>query len=86
MASNHTVIETNEDDVHDNVVRSVISKYRERSIIGQQKYGTTLDRNDLNSIQWLTHLQEELMDATLYIEKIKSVLHISNENEKNKID
>ena len=85
MASNHTVIETNEDDVHDNVVRSVISKYRERSIIGQQKYGTTLDRNDLNSIEWLTHLQEELMDATLYIEKIKSVLHISNENEKNKI-
>ena len=86
MASNHTVIETNEDDVHDNVVRSVISKYRERSIIGQQKYGTTLDRNDLNSIEWLTHLQEELMDATLYIEKMKSVLHISNANEKNKID
>ena len=29
-------------------------------------------RDDLNLIEWLNHLQEELMDATLYIEKLKS--------------
>lgn len=29
------------------------------------------DRKDLSFIQWLNHLQEELMDAALYVEKIK---------------
>lgn len=76
------------EQVDDSVVRSVISKYSERSILGKQKYGTTLDRNDLNSVEWLTHLQEELMDATLYLEKLKSVMqtHLSKDNEKNKTD
>jgi hypothetical protein len=31
-------------------------------------------RDDLNLIEWLNHLQEELMDATLYIEKLKAEL------------
>jgi hypothetical protein len=30
-----------------------------------------LTRTDLNLIDWLTHLQEELMDATLYVERLK---------------
>ena len=30
-----------------------------------------MERNDLNLLEWLNHLQEELMDATLYIEKLK---------------
>ena len=55
----------------DSVVTSVIQKYLERSKVGKEKYGTTLDREDLDKIQWLIHLQEELMDATLYIEKLK---------------
>lgn len=55
----------------DTIVESVIEKYKERSETGIRKYGTTLDRNDLNLSQWLTHLQEELMDATLYVEKLK---------------
>ena len=38
------------------------------------KYGTTLDENKATLIEWLTHLQEELMDATLYIQKLKSDL------------
>ena len=55
----------------DNIVESVIEKYKERSEAGIVKYGTTLERNLLTFDEWLTHLQEELMDATLYIEKIK---------------
>jgi hypothetical protein len=35
------------------------------------KYNTTLDRTDLSTLDWLTHLQEELMDAVLYVEKLK---------------
>lgn len=58
----------------DSIVKSLVEKYQQRSEVGQQKYGVTLDRNDLNYIQWLTHLQEELMDATLYLEKLKSEL------------
>jgi hypothetical protein len=58
----------------DKIVEDVIAKYRQRSEIGIAKYGTTLDENKATLIEWLTHLQEELMDATLYIEKLKSDL------------
>lgn len=55
----------------DGVVESVITSFRNRSAVGLKKYGTTLDRNDLSRLEWLQHLQEELMDAVLYIEKLK---------------
>ena len=54
----------------DTVVKSVLDKYQERSDVGKLKYGKTLDRKDLTMKEWLNHLQEELMDATLYIEKL----------------
>jgi tRNA A37 threonylcarbamoyladenosine biosynthesis protein TsaE len=59
----------------DKIVEDVIAKYRQRSEVGIAKYGTTLDENKATLIEWLTHLQEELMDATLYIEKLKSELN-----------
>lgn len=55
----------------DPIVDSVVNKYKERSNVGIKKYGTTLQQNDLTFLEWLNHLQEELMDATLYIEKLK---------------
>lgn len=58
----------------DKIVEEVVAKYRQRSELGIKKYGTTLDENKATLIEWLTHLQEELMDATLYIEKLKSDL------------
>lgn len=61
----------------DKIVESVLEKYQQRSEVGQKKYGVTLERDDLNFIQWLTHLQEELMDATLYVEKLKTELEQS---------
>ena len=30
-----------------------------------------MERNDLTFQEWMTHLQEELMDAIVYIEKLK---------------
>lgn len=59
----------------DKIVEDVLAKYRQRSEVGITKYGTTLDENKATLIEWLTHLQEELMDATLYIEKLKSDLN-----------
>jgi hypothetical protein len=54
--------------VEDKIVMNVLAKYAMRSKVGQDKYGTTLDSN--NRDNYLKHLQEELMDATLYIEKL----------------
>lgn len=56
----------------DSILESVIYRMRERSELGLKKYGTTLDRNDLSFYDWLVHLQEELMDSILYIEKLKT--------------
>ena len=52
----------------DKIVEQVIDKYHMRSDVGIKKYGTTLDTN--NTDNFLNHLQEELMDATLYLQKI----------------
>jgi hypothetical protein len=60
----------------DPIVETVVRKYRERSDLGIQKYGKTLTRTDLDFGDWLTHLQEELMDATLYIERLKRDVNI----------
>ena len=58
----------------DPIVQKVIDKFSERSEVGIKKYNTTLQENSDGLLKFLTHLQEELMDATLYIEKIKSII------------
>lgn len=55
----------------DQIVLEVIEKYAKRSEIGIAKYGTTLETN--NKDNYLKHLQEELMDATLYLQKLMSL-------------
>ena len=52
----------------DIIVKQVVDKYQQRSEVGISKYGTTLEGN--NKDNYLLHLQQELMDATLYIEKL----------------
>lgn len=54
--------------MRDLVVDNVIDKYYERSQVGITKYGTTLYNN--NKDNYLLHLQQELMDATLYLQKL----------------
>ena len=55
----------------DSIVAAVIEKFKQRSELGQKKYGTNLDRKDLSIQDWITHAQEELMDGILYLEKLK---------------
>ena len=55
----------------DPIVEKVIDTMRARSRDGVIKYGTTLYDNPDGFYKFLNHLQEELMDAVLYIEKIK---------------
>ena len=51
----------------DKIVQQVVDKYTSRSEVGIAKYGTTLENNNVDN--YMNHLQQELMDATLYIEK-----------------
>jgi len=48
----------------------VCAKILERAKVGKRKYGVTMEREDLNLHDWLTHLQEELMDAAVYVERL----------------
>lgn len=62
----------------DKIVQAVLKKMDERSLIGQKKYGATMmqeiegQEKDLN--RFLIDVQEELMDALLYIEAAKRCL------------
>jgi len=60
--------------VQDTIVETVVELFRQRSRVGQAKYGTTLDRTDLKPLDWIQHAQEELMDGILYLEKLKKEL------------
>lgn len=55
----------------DKNVSNVLAKFVRREAMGFAKYGTTTERQDVNLGEWLTHLQEELMDAVIYLERIK---------------
>jgi hypothetical protein len=65
---------TQTEPICDTVVHSVVEKFIERSNLGKQKYGTTLDRTDLSTDEWANHMQEELMDAILYLERLRREL------------
>jgi hypothetical protein len=62
----------------DPVVRRVCDKFVERSDIGYEKYGSTLDderRFDMKDLAgYLKDIQEELMDAVLYIQTAREEL------------
>jgi hypothetical protein len=65
---------TREIEVTDSIVDTVIDKFVSRAKFGKNKYGTDLDRTDLSIIDWITHVQEELHDGILYLEKLKQTL------------
>ena len=65
----------------DTILAELIKKYEQRSEAGIEKYGTNLDRDDLLLRDWLIHLQEELMDASLYATKIINYINqLENNN------
>ena len=57
--------------MRDKIIKQVIDKFKERSDIGYKKYGVTLHDDEPSLHKWLNHLQEELMDAVNYIQKLK---------------
>ena len=67
----------------DPVVRKVCDKFIDRSNVGYEKYGSTLDderRLKMKGLQkYLNDIQEELMDAVLYIQSARDELQDLNE-------
>ena len=67
----------------DPVVRNVVDKFVSRSDVGYDKYGSTLDderRLKMKGLQkYLNDIQEELMDAVLYIQTAREELQDMSE-------
>ena len=59
-------------------VERVRAKLLLRSQLGFKKYGCTTERTDLDLLAWARHLQEELMDAAIYVERIMADLRQLN--------
>lgn len=57
--------------IEDKIVLRVLARFNERSQVGIAKYNTTLERTDLDTLEWLTHAQDEAMDFCLYLERLK---------------
>ena len=76
------IVEDKDLDFRDPVVKRVVEKFRTRSDAGFKKYGTTLHEERTTKMKglmkYLVDIQEELMDAILYIqtaqEELKDVL------------
>jgi len=68
----------------DPVVRSVVDKFVKRSDVGYAKYGSTLDderRLKMKGLQkYLNDVQEELMDAVLYLQAARDELQDFHED------
>jgi hypothetical protein len=62
----------------DSIVSEIIQQYQIRAEFGEKKYGVTLDREDLSTLDWIEHAKQEAMDFTLYLEKLKKVLASGN--------
>jgi len=65
----------------DPVVRRVCQKFVGRSNVGFEKYGVTLQDDPSEMLAWLNHLQEELMDAVLYLQKAKEKYEVPSSKE-----
>ena len=52
------------------IEQKVVHKILKRAEVGKSKYGTTMERVDLSSLEWLIHAQEEAMDLAVYLEKL----------------
>ena len=61
-------------------VENVCNSLKEREERGMSKYGVNTMRDDLSTLEWLQHLQEELMDACVYVEKLKSEIKDEKNN------
>lgn len=63
----------------DSIVESVRQDLLDRSEVGIKKYNTTLDREDLDTVDWLVHAYEEMLDGALYLKRAQQDVQDMND-------
>lgn len=58
----------------DSIVDAIVDKFIDRARVGKAKYGTDLDREDLNLYDWCEHSIQEAMDLILYLKKVQTII------------
>lgn len=56
---------------NDPIVDAVMRRMADRATEGLIKYGTPMTRTDIPTAGWIDHAIEELLDAALYLERLK---------------
>lgn len=56
--------------LNDPIVVNVLERIKKRADIGMEKYGVSMARTDVDTVEWLRHAQEEAMDLAVYLERV----------------
>jgi len=67
----------------DSIIQELRDMLLQRSETGIRKYGTTLDRNDLEASEWCQHALEEVLDFAGYVLRLKKDLEAIEASEQN---
>lgn len=74
---------TSREIANNEVLLKINLRFRKQVEKGLEKYGETVSPDNLTTIEWIDHAQEELMDAMVYLEVLKEKLtpHILGQEE-----
>jgi hypothetical protein len=67
-------------EMKDSIVEEVRQDLLDRSEVGIKKYNTTLDREDLDLVDWMEHTRQELLDGALYLTRAKKDVEEMNDS------
>ena len=57
----------------------IIKEIEKRAKKGLNKYGTTMERDDLSTADWLQHGKEEALDLAVYLERLIDAYEVIEE-------
>ena len=57
-------------DIMSRIEDEVCKKIQERAGVGLHKYGTTMERTDVSTLDWLIYAQEEALDFCVYLQRL----------------
>ena len=61
----------------DPIVDAVVKRIQKRSTAGMKKFGKPMTRDDRTTVEWLDDAIEELLDAAVYLTRVKDDLEIA---------
>ena len=60
----------------------IVTMLRDRSKVGLEKYGVSIDRNDLAFNEWCQHAIEEMLDGAQYLQRAMDVYNEADKSVK----